>query len=73
VTGVLAALFAGVLGLLAIGVGAYHQGRRRGRVTLAADLITELRHHKLECIGEPAERVALEIGLLCETDPTVRR
>ena len=71
-TALLAAL-TGALVLVAVGVSAYHHGRRRGRVTLPADLITELRQHKLECIGEPAERVALEIGLLCETDPTVRR
>jgi hypothetical protein len=72
VTAVLAAI-AGALVLLAVGIAGYHHGRRRGRVTLPADLVAELRQHKLQCIGEPAERVALEIGLLCETDSPVRR
>jgi hypothetical protein len=67
------AMIAGTLVLLGVGAGAYHHGRRRGRVTLPAHLVAELRQHKLECIGEPAERVALEIRLLCETDSTVRR
>jgi hypothetical protein len=69
----LLAAFVGALVLLGVGIAAYHHGRRRGRVTLPADLVAELRQHKLQCIGEPAERVALEIGLLCETDRTVRR
>ncbi|MEO6027477.1 MAG: hypothetical protein ABIR79_11480 [Candidatus Binatia bacterium] len=62
-----------VLVLVATGIAAYHHGRRRGRVTLPAELIAELREHKLGCIGEPKERVALEIGLLCDTDPTSSR
>ena len=55
--------------LLLVAVVAYHRGRRRGRVTLPANLVAELREHKIRCIGEPPQRVALEIGLLCETAP----
>lgn len=62
-----------VLMLVATGIAAYHHGRRRGRVTLPTDLIAELCEHKLGCIGEPNDRVALEIGLLCDTDPTSSR
>ena len=57
--------------LLLVVLVAYHRGRRRGRVTLPANLVAELREHKIHCIGEPPERVALEIGLLCETAPAV--
>lgn len=49
-----------------VAFAAYHSGKRHGRVTLPPDLVTELRDHKLRCIGEPAERVDLEIALLCE-------
>ena len=62
-----------VLLLAATGIAAYHHGRRRGHVTLPAELIAELREHKLGCIGEPNDRVALEIGLLCEIDPRSSR
>ena len=54
--------------LLLVAIVAYHRGRRQGRVTLPPDLVAELRQHKLRCIGEPPHRVALEIGLLCETE-----
>ena len=37
-------------------------------MTLPADLVAELRLHKIRCIGEPPDRVALEIALLCETE-----
>jgi hypothetical protein len=47
---------------------AYQSGRRHGRVTLPAALLDELRDHKVHCIGEPPERVNLEIALLCERD-----
>ena len=57
-----------VLVLLLVAIAAYHHGRRRGRVSLPAALVAELRAHKMGCIGEPPQRVALEIGLLCETD-----
>ena len=53
--------------LIAVAIGSYHGGRRRGRVTLAADLVRELRNHKLHCIGEPPDRVELELALLCDT------
>lgn len=52
---------------IAVGLAAYHRGRRHGRVQLPGDLVRELREHKLRCIGEPAERVDLEIALLCES------
>ena len=54
--------------LIAVALAAYHGGRRHGRVTLPASLITELREHKLHCIGEPPERVTLEIALLCDAE-----
>jgi hypothetical protein len=54
------------LGLVAL--AAYHSGRRHGRVSLPPNLVAELREHKIHCIGEPPERVNLEIALLCETD-----
>jgi hypothetical protein len=55
------------LGFVAtVAVAAYHAGRRHGRVTLPASLVAELREHKLHCIGEPPERVTLEIALLCD-------
>ncbi len=58
----------GILVLLVVAFVAYHRGRRVGRVTLPPDLVAELREHKTRCMGEPADRVALEIGLLCETE-----
>lgn len=58
----------GLFVLCGVGLGAYHRGRREGRVTLPADLVAELRLHKIRCIGEPPDRVALEIALLCETE-----
>jgi hypothetical protein len=66
VTTALAAVGA-FLGLLLVATVAYHHGRRQGRVMLSPHLIAELREHKLRCIGEPPQRVALEIGLLCDT------
>ena len=59
--------------LLAVALAAYHRGRREGRVTLPVELVDELRGHKTGCIGEPPERVALEIGLLCDTEARTRR
>ena len=58
----------GSLVLLTVAFVAYHRGRREGRVTLPPELVAELRNHKTRCIGEPPERVALEIALLCETE-----
>jgi hypothetical protein len=54
--------------LSAVALAAYHGGRRHGRVTLPASLVAELREHKLQCIGEPPERVTLEIALLCDAE-----
>jgi hypothetical protein len=59
---------AALLLLVAIAMAAYHRGQRHGRVRMPARLIADLRHHKVHCVGEPEARVALEIGLLCETD-----
>jgi hypothetical protein len=64
-TTLLIAAAVGFLGLVAL--AAYSSGRRRGRVSLPASLVTELREHKLHCIGEPPERVNLELALLCES------
>ena len=63
----------GIFVLCGVTLGAYHRGRREGRVTLPAGLVAELREHKTRCIGEPADRVALEIGLLCETEAGTHR
>lgn len=63
----------GLFVLCGVGLGAYHRGRREGRVTLPAELVAELRQHKIRCIGEPPDRVALEIGLLCETEAAEHR
>jgi hypothetical protein len=57
-----------VLVLALVATLAYHHGRRRGLVTLPSALIAELRDHKIHCIGEPPQRVALEIDLLCATE-----
>jgi hypothetical protein len=62
-----------LLVLLVIGTAAYHRGRRDGRVSLPADLVAELRTHKVDCSGEPPERVALEIRLLCDADGNAAR
>jgi hypothetical protein len=34
--------------------------------------VAELREHKLHCIGEPPERVTLEIALLCDERAAAR-
>jgi hypothetical protein len=65
---VILAACGGLLALLTVSLAAYHRGRREGRVTLPPDLVAELREHKTRCIGEHPERVALEIGLLCDTE-----
>lgn len=54
----------GVFALALVGLVAHRQGRRRGRIRLPAGLVAELRTHKLVCMGELPERVALEIELL---------
>lgn len=62
-----------LLVLLGVALAAYHRGRREGRVTLPAELVNELREHKTRCIGEAPDRVALEIGLLCDTEASTRQ
>lgn len=57
------AVFEGV-----VAIAAYQSGKRHGRVTLPAELVRELRGHKVQCIGEPVQRVDLEIALLCDTE-----
>ena len=47
---------------------AYQYGRRSARIRWPNALLGELRDHKLRCVGEPPQRVALEIDLLCESD-----
>ncbi|MCC6764171.1 MAG: hypothetical protein IT293_05860 [Deltaproteobacteria bacterium] len=72
----LGAFAAGVVLQVAVGIVAYHRGCRHGRVRLPANLVGELRDHKLRCLGEDAGRVDLEIALLCEPDlqaPGVRK
>jgi hypothetical protein len=59
-----------VLILCVVAVAAYQHGRRHGRIRMPASLVAELRDHKIACVGEPAERVALELALLCEADDT---
>ena len=63
-TAILAAV-AAVVTLTVVATIAYHRGRRQGLVTLPPALIAELRDHKIRCIGEPPQSVALEIRLLC--------
>ena len=62
-----------VLALSAVGILAYHRGRRHGRIRMPARLVAELRHHKLHCVGEPAKQVTLELDLLCEVAPAQHR
>ena len=62
------ALAAAAVFEMVVAVAAYQSGKRHGRVTLPAPLVRELREHKLRCIGEPIDRVDLEIALLCEAE-----
>jgi hypothetical protein len=57
-----------LLGLGAVALAAYHYGLREGRVRLPPELVAELREHKVHCIGEPLDRVTMEIALLCDSD-----
>jgi hypothetical protein len=59
---------AAVLLLTVVGLVAYQRGRRHGRVRMPVGLVAELRGHKLHCMGELPERVALEIELLCASE-----
>jgi hypothetical protein len=58
----------GVLGLTALGWAAYRRGRRAGERVLPTTVLAELSEHKLTCLGEPPERVALELKLLFGTE-----
>jgi hypothetical protein len=42
----------------------YRRGRGHRGMLLPRALVDELRAHKLDCLGEPAQRVALELELL---------
>ena len=42
----------------------FRTARRRAARRLPQELAAELRHHKLECLREPPERVQLELELL---------
>jgi len=48
----------------ALARSAFRRGRRRDGRRLPTALGAELRVHKLECLGEPPERVDLELRLL---------
>jgi hypothetical protein len=57
----------GALVLLAtalLAAWAYQRGRRGAATAFPADVLAELAEHKLRCLGEPAERVQLELALL---------
>jgi hypothetical protein len=51
---------------------AYRYGWRHAAPRLPAALLAELRTHKIECLGEPQERVTLELSLLLGADTTAR-
>ena len=51
---------------------AYRRGRRRDARRLPPALGSELRMHKLECLGEPPARVDLELRLLLGEGPAER-
>jgi hypothetical protein len=48
----------------ALARAAFRRARRRAAPRLAPALGTELRMHKLECLGEPPQRVELELHAL---------
>jgi len=56
------AAFAAIVTALAR--SAFRRGRRRDTRRLPSALGSELRAHKLGCLGEPPERVDLELRLL---------
>jgi len=51
---------------------AFRRGRGRDACRLPPALGRELRAHKLECLGEPQERVDLELRLLLGDEPPAR-
>jgi len=63
------AIVAGAAVVIALGLAAgaaYRRGRRQRGALLPVELVEELSAHKLGCLGEPPERVALELSLLLE-------
>ncbi|MBI3768410.1 MAG: hypothetical protein HY271_07925 [Deltaproteobacteria bacterium] len=69
-TGVL--FVAGACVVTVLARAAFCHGRRLGTSRLPPGLGAELRAHKLECLGEPAERVDLELRLLLGEAPSER-
>jgi hypothetical protein len=69
-TGVL--LIAGACLVAVLARAAFRHGRRLGMSRLPPGLGAELRAHKLECLGEPVERVDLELRLLLGEAPSER-
>jgi hypothetical protein len=57
-------LGASCLGAAVLATVAYRRGRWDGRRRLPSAVLDELVRHKLECLGEPPERVTLEMSLL---------
>ena len=65
------AILVGAGAVIAIGLAArvaYRCGRRQRRALLPVEVLEELSAHKLGCLGEPPERVALELALLLGAD-----
>jgi len=65
------AILAGAVAVIAVGLAAraaYLRGRRQGRALLPVEVLDELSAHKLGCLGEPPERVTLELALLLGAD-----
>lgn len=66
-----AEILAGAGAVIALGFAAraaYRRGRRQRRALLPLEVVEELSAHKLGCLGEPSERVALELALLLGAD-----
>ena len=57
-------LGAALAGAALVARWAYRLGRRRRGALLPPEILQELAAHKRECLGEPSERVALELELL---------
>ena len=59
--------------LLLLVRGSFRCGRRRRPCLLPPALLGELAQHKRHCLGEPPERVALELELLVGATVAARR
>ena len=55
---------ASFVAILTLALVAYRRGARRRPTLLPTQVVEELTEHKLRCLGEPPERVELELGLL---------